>query len=425
MTIGLDLSVLQSPHRMRGIGAVAINFVNNLPEQLKNQTTFVFYLFEKDQAKALSLLNLEGLRYEIRNLHEPKSSNFKLPKGSNLFNTFINAGRRKIHGWLGDPRISDLAGLDAFLQFDQMQSLPRSHKVKKGLVLYDLIPYILEADYLWSYKTARQHQKSRKGSLRLALLRRQYLAKLKANTRRADVLFAISNHTKQDFIRVLGTKPGKIKVTQLGINPPVRSDNDEVSFERYETTSWGFFPKPVNLADKPFLLFVGGADPRRKLIHLVAAYNHLKAQGYDLRLVLAGDIMKGPSAIPVPDVQKYLASSSYTDDMVFLGFVTEAQKEWLYTKALAMVYPSVYEGFGLPVLEAMKYGTPVITYDNTSIHEVAGNAALYAHDALSIVATVKELLAEPSLRQKYEKLGLARSRQFSWRSTVQQILDGF
>lgn len=426
MKIGLDLSVIQTPHRMRGIGSVAINFVKNIPPELKVEHTFVLFLYEKDQAEALSILDLEGLVYEVRTLQEPKRTNIKLPGKLKIVNSLINAGRTKWYGRFGDPRIENMSDLDSFVQFDQMQALPRSRKVTTALILYDLIPYIMEFDYLWTYKTARANQLPRRSAVKKALSRRQYLKKNKATTRRADKLIAISNQTKNDFVKYVGVDASKISVIHLGveINHNVVATN-KPKLERYVSTSWGYSPKHFDLTDKPFLLFVGGADPRRKLNDLVGAFNNLKAQGQDIRLALVGDTMLGPNAIPVVDVQKYLLASSYLEDIVFLGFVGEDQKDWLYQKALAFVFPSVYEGFGLPVLEAMQYGTPVITYKNSSIHEVADNSVLYATNSQTIMASVKRLIDEPSLQREYAKRGKQQSGKFKWSVTSKKIIDEF
>jgi glycosyltransferase involved in cell wall biosynthesis len=424
MKIGLDLSIIQTPHRMRGIGATAINFVKNIPETHKKKHTFVLYLYKEGQKEALSILDLTGIAYEIRPVENEKKVSLRVPRKLAISETMLTHVRDSFYSYARDPRIRNGDDLDVFLQFDQMQNLPRLPKTKVGVMLYDLIPYVMEADYLWSYKTARRNLKSRKGAARQAFLRRKYITKARAIAKKADVLFAISQHTKDDFIKYAGVEASKIKVIHLGINTNrVDNLNNNVLFERYLENSWGSFPEPINLNEKPFLLFIGGADPRRKLVDLVAAYNILKAQGHDIRLVFAGDTMRGASSSPVLTTQQYITSSSYLDDIAFLGFVTDEQREWLYANALAFVYPSVYEGFGLPILEAMQYGTPVITYENTSIYEVAGDAAIYASDALSIKNAVEKLLSDPAAVRKYAQAGEKRAAKYSWKSTSQQILD--
>lgn len=424
MKIGLDLSVIQTPHRMRGIGATAINFVNSMPEKIKNENTFVLFLYKEGLDAALAILNLDGIDYEIRSLKPFQKTELKLPGRFRIVNSIFNRARKVYESRTGDQRPGDISELDAYLCFDQMQTLPKkSGHTKRAVVIYDLIPYVMEDLYLWSYSTARKHGDSRKAALRKSLLRKIYIKQLKTTARQADSLLAISEFTKNDFVRYTGVDPAKVSVVPLGVSPLDSAKiASNVTFERFVDNSWGSFPKNISLDDKPFLLFVGGADPRRKLIDLIAAYNNLRAQGHDIRLALAGDSMKSPKSLPSIELQKYLIKGSYLDDIIFLGFVTDEQREWLYDHALAMVYPSLYEGFGLPVLEAMRYGTPVITYDNSSISEIAGDAALYANDSLSIKSAVEQLLHDSSLRKHYREAGKAQAAKFAWSQTVTRMV---
>ncbi len=423
MKIGLDLSVIQTPHRMRGIGAVAINFMKNIPEEYKNNT-FVLYLYQDGQQEALSILDLNGLKYEVRNIKKYNRIKLGIPRRLSFLESILTDARNRVYAVTGDPRIAD-TDLDLFLQFDQMQNLPRVGRATTGTILYDLIPYAMESDYLWNYKTARRNGKSRKGALRASYLRYKYISQAKLVAKKAKKLFAISHYTKEDYIDYTSISEAKISVAHLGVD---RESGDIQTAQstpnnRYVENPWGNFQRPINMEDKDFILFVGGADARRRLDHLIGAYNMLRAQGSDIRLVLAGDIMTGPNAIPSHNIQQSLRHSSYKEDIVFLGFVTEQEKNWLYAHALAMVYPSVYEGFGLPVLEAMQHGTPVITYDNTSIREIAEDAALYAHDATSIKNIIMQLLAETSLRAKFQKRGKNQSAKYIWTSTTRSILN--
>jgi glycosyltransferase involved in cell wall biosynthesis len=193
--------------------------------------------------------------------------------------------------------------------------------------------------------------------------------------------------------------------------------------QRYISTSWGYIQRATSLADKNFILFVGGADNRRKLADLVATFNQLKARGSDLCLVLSGDTMRGPNAIPSPDVQNALGSSPFLDDIYFMGFTDDATRNWLYKHAKAFVFPSTYEGFGLPVLEAMEFETPVICYDNLAVREVGGALPLYATDVLTLTQAVERVLSmSKDDLQSLKKRGRQHSRTFSWKATATAIL---
>jgi glycosyltransferase involved in cell wall biosynthesis len=370
------------------------------------------------------LLDLDGMNYEIRQLGDKKRFTFQLPGRLKYFRSVMNQLVDIRDLYLGDSRARDAGDADVFLQMAPEVGLPRGWRLKKVLVLYDLIPYALESDYLWSYATARANDFNRLAALRCAMRRRLYKYKMRAVCRRADVLLAISEKTKQDFVRYMSVKSKKIRVTPLGIDGPDAKTDSRPPSHRYADTSWGYIRRHSEFDQKtPYILFVGGADPRRKLDDLVAAFNLLRGEGHDLKLVLAGNTMRGPKDIPIKNTQSALAGSSYTDGIVFLGFVTDSERDWLYENALAFVFPSKYEGFGLPVLEAMRYKTPVITYKNSSIPEAAGNAALYAGSYLDVMKCVKQLIEDPKLRDKYAKLGQAQTAKFSWSKTSRNIIE--
>jgi glycosyltransferase involved in cell wall biosynthesis len=278
---------------------------------------------------------------------------------------------------------------------------------------------------LWSYGTGRQRGLTRKGAIGSALSRFTYFMKIKVVLRRANKLLASSEWTKDDYVRLFGVKPSRIEVCELGVSKQRAHTKKDtvVKFDKNVSSPWGYLPEAIDLNSKPFLLFIGGADPRRRLIDLVAAYNNLKAQGHDIRLVFTGDSMQGPDKIANPTLQAYLRNStSYADDLIYLGFVTDNQREWLYANALAFVFPSVYEGFGLPVLEAMQNGCPVIAYMNTSIIEVAGDAVLTANGYKDIMKHALALKDDSKLRQNLIEDGRRQAAKFTWRKTSKEVM---
>ena len=158
MTIGIDISPLQTHHRMRGIGYTVLNLINNLPNEQKQRNNFVFFKYSgsgSTDLDPLTLLNLEGLNYEVRDIKHRKRFSKKLPGKLYLINSALNQLIELRDTYFGDSRLSSIKDIDIFLQTDQSQSLPRSGRTKKVMILYDLIPYALEWEYLWSYQTAR------------------------------------------------------------------------------------------------------------------------------------------------------------------------------------------------------------------------------------------------------------------------------
>lgn len=429
MTIGIDISALQSAHRMRGIGFTILNFINHISEEDRQKHRFIFFMYEKEDNNPLELFNLEGMEYGIRFLPPLTKNNSTTGRSLAIirFKRLFTSTARQLEElrsrYIGNTQIKDVGGIDVFIQPDQSQSLPAGLRMKKVLILYDLIPYILEWDYMWSYSTARIRGLPRLAALRCQVRRWLYIKKLKINVRKADLLLAISQHTKNDFIHYTSAKEDKIVVTHLGVSHQ-EVEKRETNYTRYVETSWGYSPRPYKFQENtPYLLFMGGADHRRKLDHLVVAFNHLRAQGENIKLILAGDTLQGPRNIPTMRIQEALQNSSYLDDIVFMGFVPDDIAEALFKHALAFVYPSMYEGFGLPILQAMRYGTPVITYSNSSIKEIAGDAALYVEDYSTIIDSVKELLNDEETLLRFAKAGQIQSSKFSWDKTSKSIIQ--
>lgn len=427
MKIGIDISSLQGPHRMRGIGYTMANFLKSLTAN--KDDSFVFFVDETAEITAeetLSAFQLSSLNYSVRTFNS-SSSNKQLPWKFKYISKLLKKFQALSVYRTGDNRYGDISDLDAFIQFDQSKPLPAGPRsVKKYFIAYDLIPYILNKDYLVNYHTARQKGLPKRAAFRSGLDRQFYLKKLKLNCRRATHILAISDTTKQDYVALCGVNPNKISVITLGV-PDMTSAKTQTkgTIQRYQKTSWGYLPQPDSLESQRFLLFVGGADERRRLYDLVAAFNQMKAQGSDIKLVLSGDIMKGPLQIPTAKTQKALLYSSYLDDIYFVGFTDDATRNWLYKNALAFVFPSVYEGFGLPVLEAMSLRTPVICYKNSAVQEVAGTFPLYADDVWSLYDKIKEvetLSSKDSFKNLLDK-GAEHTTHYTWEKTARQVID--
>lgn len=438
MIIGIDLSPLQGPHRMRGVGSVLINVINNLPNNKDDK--YIFYVNREAEITVENLLKsikLSPSLFEIRNIHLNKSEINRIIHKLSKFKRILSFLKPIKQACLyyrrlsiykeGSGKYENTNDLDAFIQFDQNEPFAKLRRnAKHYLIAYDLIPYVLEKDYLWNFSTSRANGLSIYASLSNSLKRHLYARQLFINASKSYKVIAISETTKKDFHNVLGISNSKIKTISLGIEKTISKKKNSVNgiVNRYELTTWGYITKKESLLNKQFLLFIGGVDNRRKLDDLVTAFNHLRAQNNDIKLVLAGDIMLGPDAITTKTARDALQASSYLSDILFLGFVNNETREWLYSNATAFVFPSVYEGVGLPVLEAMSYHTPVIAYDNSAIREIADNHPIYAEDALSIVDSVISILK----LNKQQLLDITdqaykNALTYSWDKTATQLVD--
>ncbi len=422
MRIAFDLSAIQSDHRLRGIGQTVTNIIENIPEEYSKKHTFIFYMGGEDHS-VLEELNLGGIKYETRQINPASALQLRLPGRLGVVVTGINQLISLKDYYFGDSRITNTEDVDVFIQCDQSQPLPKRHGQKNVYIAYDIIPYILSRDYLWDYKITRTRGYSRRYATRQAIKRWFYIKKLRVSGRKADLVLAISEQTKNDFIKYVHVAENKIETIPLGV-PNNTGDLIDTAPQLFKfiKNSWGYKKTPITLtSDDNFLLYVGGADPRRKVEDLVSAYNQLRATGNNLKLVLAGDSMQGPSEIANSSIRRSLESSSYKEDIIFMGFVPQQTREWLYKNALAYVYPSKYEGFGLPVLEAMAHGTPVICYRNSATEEVAGALPIYTEGSVGIKESILKLINTPATKVERDALK-EKAKLYDWLETTTKIM---
>jgi len=219
----------------------------------------------------------------------------------------------------------------------------------------------------------------------------------------AKKVIAISEYTKQDILKTYGKKADDVVVTRLACNPNITGPvhNDKV-LEKYGIT-------------KPYFLFLGSLKPNKNVEGLIQAFALLDAKRYTL-------VISGKKAWLYASIFELVRSLKLDDRVIFTGFVEESEKQVLLTESVAYVLPSFFEGFGIPVLEAMACGTPVVISRVASLPEVGGDAAIYIdpHDIKSIAQGIIE--AAGSQRSRRVKLGLERVKLFSWAKTAHQTL---
>ncbi|MEI6378513.1 MAG: glycosyltransferase family 1 protein [Candidatus Falkowbacteria bacterium] len=226
--------------------------------------------------------------------------------------------------------------------------------------------------------------------------------------RRSRKIIAVSEFTKQDIIKQFNVNPDKVAVTYEGI----------ATFA--ETTAAQADSQAVLARltiNKPYLLYVGNAYPHKNLEWLINSLADSNLQDINLVLVGREDYF-------YKRLKELAATKSQPDKFIFPGFVTDKDLKVLYQQALAYVFPSFYEGFGLPPLEAMALGCPVLSARTSSLPEVLGAAALYfdPQDQQSLLAVIDQMLNNEPLRQQMIVLGKARSNVFSWQECAAKTL---
>lgn len=302
-----------------------------------------------------------------------------------------------------------------------------------------------------------------------------------------DKIIAVSENTKRDVVELCGVNPDRVKVIYSGIEDIYKPDYGlritDYGFDIIRNKShtfWGGLLNPVpkidfvdptaeqvgyskkvrdkyNLPDKftphllntdirlqgekqnkflegdmkfrpkgaGFILFLGTVEPRKNIIGLIRAYEILKERNSDLsqyKLVIAGG-----NGWRSEGIYKVWRESKYKDDIIFLGYIEKKDKVYLYNLASLFVYPSFYEGFGFPPLEAMASGVPVITSFSSSLPEIVGGAGLMVdpYNINDLAIAMEKVLTDDDLRDNLIKKGLERVKKFSWEKAGREYLSLF
>ncbi len=232
-----------------------------------------------------------------------------------------------------------------------------------------------------------------------------------AAVRRSHRVIADSQSTSRDLIDLLKTQPGRIDVAPLGYGAPRRKPPaGEASLRR-----------ELDLGDRRLLLTLSAKRPHKNLLALIGAIARIPAERRPLL------ILPGYRTWHESELLERAMALGVRDDVRFPSWVSEEELEGLWAIADAFVYPSLYEGFGLPVLEAMARGVPVACADASSLPEVAGNAALLfdPRSEAEIARAIERLLADTELRVRLQEAGTARAAQFTWERTAQLTLTSY
>ncbi len=230
----------------------------------------------------------------------------------------------------------------------------------------------------------------------------------------ADLIITDSEHSKRDIVHYLTVPEEKIRVIYLGCEAQYQKIHNQQAIQDVLTR--------YNIR-RPYLLFVGVIEPKKNLERLVDAFVMLRqesSEGKELQLVIAGG--KGWFCEQLYHKVQELRLENY---VLFTGFVPDADLPYLYSEAELFVFPSIYEGFGLPVLEAMSYGTPVVTSNVSSLPEIAGDAGVLVDPKSpeSISQGIASVLFDDRQKSKMQHAGHLQVRKFSWQRTAEQTYN--
>jgi glycosyltransferase involved in cell wall biosynthesis len=227
-----------------------------------------------------------------------------------------------------------------------------------------------------------------------------------------DLIITFSENTKQDIIKFFSVNPDKIKITSEASRYHNNYLNSEIIENLKNNVNYNF-----NL---PYILFVSTIEPRKNINNLVKAFNLLKKQNQiPHQLVLIGQ--KGWN---YENIFQEIECSKFKSEIHYLGYLNDELVALFYTLADVFVYPSFYEGFGLPVLEAMTLGSPVVTSNASSLPEVAGDAAIYINpeDYQSIAQGIYSIINDRNLRDNLINKGKNRANLYSWKRVAEETI---
>lgn len=368
MKIGVDIRCLME-ERYSGISEYTYNLLNQLfALDSKNQ-----YLLFYNSRKSVKRPEFNFSNVTFRG--------FKYP--NKLFNLSLR--------FLKLIRLDKLiGGVDVFL-VPNLLFLNLSSACRKILIIHDL-SFELYPEF-FTLKARLWHK----------LIGPKKLCRL------ADAIIAVSQNTKNDIIKIYGISPEKIKTVSPGISEIFFNPAPEAEIEKVK--------KKYNLADK-FIFYLGNLEPRKNVEAIILAFEKIKEP--DWHLVIAGS-----QAWKYKNIYKLWQKSPVRQRIKFLGYVPAVDKPALYAAAGLFVYPSIYEGFGLPPVEAMACGCPVVTSFSSSLVEAVGQAGLLIdpNNYQELAETINQILADPELWRAFKERGLARSQNFHWRKAGEEILE--
>lgn len=307
-------------------------------------------------------------------------------------------------GWQpSNPRFTAVACPHKEFSFAEQLALKRQIKKLRA----DLVHFTFPQQPIWYHGpavttihdlTTLRFTNPDKNPLIFRLKQRVYAWVIKRAARKSVAVITGSQFVKDDIVRFAGIDPAKVTVTYEAADPISEA------------------PEPLPaLTGKQFIMYVGRPTPHKNLERLIEAFESLKARHPDLLLVLAGKKDANYRRIEASVVNKAV---------IFTDFVSEGGLRWLYEHCAAYVFPSLSEGFGLPGLEAMQHGAPVVSSDATCLPEIYGQAAHY-FDPLDVTAmadAINEVLTDKQLRTELIKNGHAQAKRYSWQRMAEQTL---
>ncbi|MFA7364938.1 MAG: glycosyltransferase family 1 protein [Patescibacteria group bacterium] len=367
MKIGVDIRVLMDKH-YSGVSIFSLNLLENLIKIDKLNTYSFFY-------NSFKSINID---------EKFKKSSVQTFYPNKIFNYLMQDK-------LALPKIDSVLGGTDIFYMPHINFASLSDNTKKVITIHDL-----------SFLTYPEFFSNRKNFWHKSLNIKKMLNKF-------DKIVSVSENTKKDLIEILGIEESRIEVVYPGLSTFKDVVDDKNVLSKYNIK-------------KDYILYLGTIEPRKNIVNLIKSYNILRDRGFSESLVLAGSW-----GWKTKEISKEWLRSKYKEDIVFTGYISEDEKPAFYKNAKIFVYPSLYEGFGFPPLEAMSFSVPVISSNNSSLPEVLQDAALLVNSDKNdeLCEAMEFLLRDDNLRNNYIIKGKERCLDFSWEKTAMSYLNIF
>ncbi|PIS43045.1 MAG: hypothetical protein COT24_00325 [Candidatus Kerfeldbacteria bacterium CG08_land_8_20_14_0_20_40_16] len=377
MRIGVDIRSLLD-QETGGVATYTEQLLINLAKIDTVNDYFLFYNVFQKEIDSVFKKKFSAPNFSIKSFHFPNK----------IFNSSLN--------YLCFPKIDRLiGGVDLFF-IPNLIFLALSRKIKKVITLHDLsfllYPQFYSVKGRWWHKAVNP----------------------KKIIQDFDQVIAVSESTRNDIINLLEAPPEKVKIIYSGINPE--------NYQSLDLITQAKVKKKYQLPEK-FILSLSAIEPRKNIDSLISSFKLFKQRsdsGYHLVIV-------GGYREKINGFRFLINNSQFKEQVHFIGYVSNQEKPYFYNLASLFVYPSFYEGFGFPPLEAMAASTPVIASYSSSLSEICEEAAILIdpHNIEELTEAIYQVLSNSEFSKRLVAKGLKQVQKYSWRETAQATLDLF
>jgi len=372
MKIGIDIRSLMDQNRS-GVGEYTYNMLENIFQLDRDNQYFLFYNSFVDIKADLPDWNYPNVRF-VASRWPNKVFNF-------------------CQKFLKYPKLDNLCGGVDVFWLPNWHFAALSEKCKTIVTIHDL-SYTRYPEFL-SFRRRLWH----------------FFLNIPKLLKQTDKIIAVSKSTQNDLVELFGIEKNKVAQIYSGVKAVSQISNDNI-----EKVKIKFKIK------KDYIFSIGTLEPRKNVEGIILAYNKLRKDNprLDVELVIAGG--KGWR---YKGIYRLAKESEFSSQIKFINFISVTEKEILYSSAQVFVYPSFYEGFGIPPLEAMSCGCPVITSLNSSLSEIVGDAGLLVdvYNLADLSMAMKQILVDKKLKERLVENGLKRVKDFDWKKSAMEFIE--